>query len=80
MEEVFHTEIFQEKIYFLLFINTNTFKFEKMRVFLINLIKSHEDYYFIRNGIDNPVKLSPPFYRFMNDCKEPLNEILSGVK
>lgn len=80
LEEVFYTGKFQEKIDFLLFKSTNTFKFEKMGVFLINLIESHEDYFFIRNGIENPVKLSPPFYRFMNDCIEPLNEILSGVK
>ena len=79
LEDVFYNTRFQDKIFAILFQVKHRSKFEHTVLLLITLIDHHEDFFFTRNGTENIVKLSPPFYRFMNDCIEPMNEILSCV-
>lgn len=80
LDEVLYHSRFQEKLTQILFKSKPNEKFQPASKLLLRLISQHEDYFFFRNKPENPVKLSPPFYRFMNDLIEPLNEILTHVR
>lgn len=79
LEEVIYTIKFQELLFSVLFRIKNHQKFEIMAPLLICMIDHHEDFFFQRNSPDHPIKLSPPFFRFINDCVEPLNDMLTTV-
>lgn len=79
LEEVLYNPRFQEKLTHMLFKTKQQFKFFRVANLLIRLITHHEDYFFFRNGPENVMRLTPPFYRFLNDCIDPLNEILAKV-
>lgn len=80
LDEVLYHSRFQEKLTQVLFHSKTNEKFHVATKLLLRLISQHEDYFFFRNKPENPVKLSPPFYRFMNDLIEPLNDILTHVR
>lgn len=80
LEEVLYHAKFQEKLTAMLFKSTQAFKYVQVAALLVRLITHHEDYFFFRNRPEGPVKLSPPFYRFMNDCIDPLNAVLAKAR
>lgn len=79
LDEVLYDPRFQERLTTLIFKSKPGYKFVQGAGLLIRLITHHEDYFFFRNGPESVMRLTPPFYRFLNDCIEPLNEILGKV-
>ena len=79
VDDILYSPNFQDRLFPMLFKHKSEEKFEKVGRFLIVLIDHYENYSRQKNNKESCAYLSSSFYRFINDCIEPLIQVISEV-